>query len=48
MPRRNFREIDTNSSDRRFGAGDRFMVEVNRSSCLGVSGVDLLPAERPG
>lgn len=47
MPRRNFREIDTNSSGRRFGTGDRFTVEVNRSSCLGVRRVDLLPAERP-
>lgn len=47
MPRRNFREIDSNSSDRHFGTGDRFMAEVNRSGCLGVSGVDLLPAERP-
>lgn len=46
MPRRNFREIDTNSSDRHFGTGDGFLAEVNRSSSLRVSGVDLLPAER--
>lgn len=46
MPRRNFREIDTNSSDRHFGTGDRFLAELKRSSCLRVSGVDLLPAER--
>lgn len=42
-----FREIDTNLSDRHFGTGDRFLAKVNRSSCLRVSGVDLLPAERP-
>lgn len=46
MPRRNFREIDTNSSDWHFSTGDRFSAEVNRSSCLRVNGVDLLPAER--
>jgi len=46
MPRRNFREIDTNSSDRHFGTGDRFLAKLNRSSCLRVSGADLLPAER--
>lgn len=47
MPRRNFRGIGTNSSDQHLGTGDRFIVEVNRSSCLAVGGVDLLPAERP-
>lgn len=46
MSRRNFGEIDTNSSDGHFGTRDRFLAEVNRSSCLRVSGVDLLPAER--